>query len=42
MDGAVAEQQAVIALAFGRERTERLMRDLESLVEALDYAELRM
>ncbi|SEF70711.1 hypothetical protein SAMN05444920_101427 [Nonomuraea solani] len=41
VDGTVAEQQGVIGPAFGRERTEQLMRDLESLVEALDYAEPR-
>ncbi|GAA3140137.1 MULTISPECIES: MarR family winged helix-turn-helix transcriptional regulator [Nonomuraea] len=41
IDGAVAEQQGLIALAFGAERTEQLMRDLESLVAALDHAELK-
>ncbi|MEV1175718.1 MarR family transcriptional regulator [Nonomuraea sp. NPDC049784] len=42
VDGAVTEHHGLIAVAFGHERTERLMRDLEGLVEALDYAELRV
>ncbi|MEV4082833.1 MarR family transcriptional regulator, partial [Nonomuraea fuscirosea] len=42
VDGTVAEQQGEIARAFGQERTEQLMRDLEGLVEALDYAELKL
>ncbi|MER5998648.1 MarR family winged helix-turn-helix transcriptional regulator [Nonomuraea sp. NPDC051941] len=42
VDGAVAEHHGLIAGAFGRERTEQLMRDLERLMEALDYAELRV
>ncbi|GAA1704982.1 MarR family winged helix-turn-helix transcriptional regulator [Nonomuraea wenchangensis] len=41
-DGAVAEHHRLIADAFGHERTERLMRDLETLTAALDYAELRV
>lgn len=41
VDGAVAEQQGEIELALGRERTGQLMRDLESLVEALEYEQLR-
>ncbi|GAA3531787.1 MarR family transcriptional regulator [Nonomuraea rosea] len=42
VDGAAAEHHRLIEGAFGRERTEQLMRDLESLMEALDYAELRV
>ncbi|SDG97729.1 MarR family winged helix-turn-helix transcriptional regulator [Nonomuraea jiangxiensis] len=42
VDGAVAEHHRMIELAFGPERTEQLMRDLEGLVEALDYTELRL
>ncbi|TDD51288.1 MarR family transcriptional regulator [Nonomuraea terrae] len=42
VDGAVAEQQAVIAGVFGRERTALLMRDLESLVRALDETDLKV
>ncbi|WP_336204689.1 MarR family winged helix-turn-helix transcriptional regulator [Nonomuraea sp. LPB2021202275-12-8] len=38
VDGAVAEHHRLIAAAFGPERTERLMLDLESLVEELDRA----
>lgn len=40
IDGAVAEQQALVAAAFGAERTARLMRDLESLADTLGHAEL--
>jgi MarR family transcriptional regulator, organic hydroperoxide resistance regulator len=36
VEGAVAEHHRLIAAAFGPERTERLMRDLESLVVELD------
>lgn len=36
VDGTVAEHHRLIAAAFGTERTERLMRDLESLVDELD------
>ncbi|MFG1702475.1 MarR family winged helix-turn-helix transcriptional regulator [Nonomuraea sp. M3C6] len=42
VDGAVAEHHRLIAVAFGQERTEQLMRDLEGLVVALDYAEQRI
>ncbi|MGP3928731.1 MarR family winged helix-turn-helix transcriptional regulator [Nonomuraea sp. KM88] len=41
VDGAVAEHHGLVAVAFGAERTERLMSDLEGLVAVLDYAELR-
>ncbi|GAA1636984.1 MarR family transcriptional regulator [Nonomuraea maheshkhaliensis] len=42
VDGAVAEQQGEIARAFGQERTEQLMRDLEDLVEALDRTAVKL
>jgi DNA-binding MarR family transcriptional regulator len=41
VDGAVAEHHRTITLAFGKDRTEGLMRELEALVEALDYSPLR-
>ncbi|WP_219461885.1 MarR family winged helix-turn-helix transcriptional regulator [Nonomuraea rhizosphaerae] len=36
VEGAIAGHHRLIAAAFGEERTEQLMRDLESLVEVLD------
>ncbi|MEV4392435.1 MarR family transcriptional regulator [Nonomuraea sp. NPDC049607] len=38
VDGAVAEHHRAVAAAFGQERTERLMRELEDLAAALDHA----
>ncbi|NUR86817.1 MAG: MarR family transcriptional regulator [Nonomuraea sp.] len=40
VDGAVAEHHRTIAVAFGDDRTEHLMGELEALVTALDYASL--
>ncbi|NUP01256.1 MAG: MarR family transcriptional regulator [Nonomuraea sp.] len=41
VDGAVAEHHRAIALAFGKDRTEHLMHELEALVTALDYSPLK-
>jgi MarR family transcriptional regulator, organic hydroperoxide resistance regulator len=41
VDGAVAEHHRLIGIAFGKDRTGQLMRELEALVQALDYTELK-